>query len=337
MHKILFSFFIVTLSVFSLQAQDIHFSQYYANPVHMNPALTGNFFGDFRVTALYRNQGFSISDNPFVTYSGSFDMAVMKKRMRYDVAGVGLLVYTDKAGDGVLRSNGVLGSFAYNKTLDSYKKFSIGIGIQGGIIQRSVDFQKLSFESQFDGVRDFDLSLPNGETNTKDNFVIADVNVGLLAKAYFSKKTNAYGGFAINHVFEPQQSFLNDNSSKLSRRVLFHAAAEFKLGKYASINPTFLYQTQSTANQVNLGVALGYDFSDFVSLYFGIWIRVDDAVIPTLALEVSGFRVGLSYDANTSELKPASNGNGAIELSMIYIHKKSAPTNFSPAHFCPKF
>lgn len=337
MRSFLISLLSLCLFALSIQAQDIHFSQYYANPIHMNPALTGSFFGDFRVTALYRNQGFSISDNPFVTYSGSFDMAIMKKRMKYDVAGVGLMVYTDKAGDGVLRSNGIFGSFAYNKTLDSYKKFSIGLGVQGGIIQRSVDFQKLTFESQFDGVRDFDLSAPNGETNTKDNFVIADVSVGLLGKAYFSKRANAYGGFTINHVFEPQQSFLNNNDSKLSRRVLFHTAAEFKLGKHASLHPTFLYQTQSTANQVNLGAALGYDFSEFLSMYFGIWFRLDDAVIPTIAMEISGFRVGLSYDANTSDLKTASNGNGAIELSLIYIHKKTAPSNFSPAHFCPKF
>src|SRR5690606_37585034 len=84
--------------------QDIHFSQYYANPLYMNPALTGSFYGDFRAAVNYRNQAFTVSNTPYVTYSGSFDIAPLKKKMRHDVFGVGMLVYNDKAGNGVLKT-----------------------------------------------------------------------------------------------------------------------------------------------------------------------------------------------------------------------------------------
>ncbi|MEC7159268.1 MAG: type IX secretion system membrane protein PorP/SprF, partial [Bacteroidota bacterium] len=35
-------------------SQDIHFSQYYASPLTLNPALTGLHGGDFRAVVNYR-------------------------------------------------------------------------------------------------------------------------------------------------------------------------------------------------------------------------------------------------------------------------------------------
>ena len=40
----------------SLNAQDIHFSQFYASPLTLNPAMTGFVNGDCRAGVIYRNQ-----------------------------------------------------------------------------------------------------------------------------------------------------------------------------------------------------------------------------------------------------------------------------------------
>jgi hypothetical protein len=98
-----------------------------------------------------------------------------------------------------------------------------------------------------------------------------------------------------------------------------------------------MFKSQNTAQQLNLGTAFGYDFSDVSALYLGMWYRWKDAIIPTAAIEIYGLRIGLSYDANISRLKPATRGHGAVELSMVYIHKKAAPSYFSPVNFCPRF
>lgn len=328
---------ITVFAAFFVKAQDIHFSQYYANPLYMNPALTGSFYGDFRAAVNYRNQAFTVSNTPYVTYSGSFDMAPLKKKMRYDTFGVGMLVYNDKAGNGILKTQSIQASAAYSKVLDSYKKYSLGIGIQGGIIQKRIDFSKLAFESQFDGDTDFDLALPNGENINNNNFILPALSAGLLWKAFFTKRINAYAGFSMNNLLQPKQTFLNDPDSRLSTRYLFHAAADFRMGKYASFSPTLMFKSQNTAQQLNLGSAFGYDLNDVTSLYLGMWYRWKDAIIPTAALEIYGLRIGLSYDANISKLKPATRGHGAVELSIVYIHKKSAPSYFSPVNFCPKF
>jgi len=333
--KKLILFFFGSLAV-AVNAQDVHFSQYYANPLYMNPALTGSFFGDFRVAAQYRNQAFTVSSNPYVTYSGSFDMAPLKKKMRYDVFGVGVLFYSDKAGDGALMTNAVSASVAYTKSLDAFKKYSIGIGLQGGIINKRIDFTKLTFESQFDGDGGFNTAIPNGENPTGTSFIIPDLGLGVIWKAYFSKNVNTYAGLSVAHLIKPKQSFLGDDDSRLSQRYLFHIATDFRVGKYVTITPTLMYKVQNTASQLNLGAAFGYDMSDVATVYFGAWYRNKDAIIPMVAIEIFGFRAGLSYDANISDLRPASNGHGAVELSLIYIHKKAAPSYFNPSNFCPR-
>jgi hypothetical protein len=38
------------------KGQDIHFSQYYASPLSLNPANTGNYDGDWRLMNSYRQQ-----------------------------------------------------------------------------------------------------------------------------------------------------------------------------------------------------------------------------------------------------------------------------------------
>jgi hypothetical protein len=50
----------------SAQAQDPHFSQYYVYPSWMNPALTGVFDGDYRVSAIHRRQWGNVS-SPYTT------------------------------------------------------------------------------------------------------------------------------------------------------------------------------------------------------------------------------------------------------------------------------
>mgnify|MGYP000412431138 CR=1 FL=1 len=55
-------------------AQDMQFSQFYASPMNLNPAMTGVFEGDFRAVVNYREQYNSILDiHPFRTISAGFE------------------------------------------------------------------------------------------------------------------------------------------------------------------------------------------------------------------------------------------------------------------------
>ena len=100
-NKILF-----TLMCFLLMnvvaAQDPHFSQFYASPMTLNPALTGKIDGNFRLAANYRNQWPTIN-NAFTTATASFDMPILAGRLpEFDTWGIGIIGLTDQSGNKIL-------------------------------------------------------------------------------------------------------------------------------------------------------------------------------------------------------------------------------------------
>ena len=62
----------LVLGFFTIKAQDIHFSLWDMSPLNLNPAMTGQFDGDYRFNGNHRNQWSSVTV-PFTTYSLSGD------------------------------------------------------------------------------------------------------------------------------------------------------------------------------------------------------------------------------------------------------------------------
>ncbi|PZP41957.1 MAG: hypothetical protein DI598_17590, partial [Pseudopedobacter saltans] len=77
--KLVLCLFLTPLIIYA-NAQDPHFSQYFAAPMTINPALTGKFDGDFRANVNFRNQWSSI-DNGYKTFTGSVDMPILQNRL----------------------------------------------------------------------------------------------------------------------------------------------------------------------------------------------------------------------------------------------------------------
>ena len=94
---------------------------------------------------------------------------------------------------------------------------------------------------------------------------------------------------------------------------------------------------QNKSSEIVLGGAisalLNGDEVNPTSVYFGSWLRVNDAIIPYIGLEINGLRIGASYDINTSGLKAATLSRGGSEFSIIYI-KRPAEIKGIP---CPRF
>lgn len=81
-------FSVVCLILFLIpkaNAQDKHFTQFYASPLTLNPALTGAMDGSYRIGAIYRDQWRQVLDNPIKTFSMAADLrfeANRKKKQR---------------------------------------------------------------------------------------------------------------------------------------------------------------------------------------------------------------------------------------------------------------
>lgn len=332
---------VVLAGVFSSSfGQDIHFSQYYASPLTLNPAMTGGFNGVFRAAANFRSQWFSIGDpTPYQTYSASFDAPVFRDRLNNDLFGLGTVFFSDRSGDGALTTTSIMASLGYTKSVDQYDRHSLAVGIQAGLVQKRIDFTKLTFAEQFDGDFGFDPLAYNGEANIDDNIMYADVNVGVLWRSAVGKKLNTYIGFAYHHLTKPNESFLDNEDNELDPRFTVHGGVDIKMSKYVTLTPGFLFLAQNTAREINGGAALGFELTEDSKLFVGAWYRAldRDAFIGMVAYQIVGLRIGLSYDVNTSDLNVASNSNGGVELSAIYIFKEEKPRSSTPAQFCPTF
>ncbi|MFN8322156.1 MAG: PorP/SprF family type IX secretion system membrane protein [Chitinophagales bacterium] len=332
----------------SAMAQDIHFSQYYASPLTLNPALTANINGVFRVAANYRNQWFTVptlnSTAPFQTYQFSVDAPILRQRLGNDGFGFGGMFYSDRAGDGALTTFCGMASIAYHKAVDRYGRARISLGFQAGVVSKQIKMQNLIFESQLDNYG-WNTSLFNGETNfSNKNILYGDFNLGLLWTHAPKEQFRYYVGAAVNHIGGmaqkgPKESFLNDSRNRLNARYNVHAGMEIFLNSdnSFSLTPTFLFMIQSNARLYNFGLGLNYGINDDVAIFGGGFYRVKDAVILNVGAEFYNVRLGISYDVNHSSLRTATRAQGGVEVSAIYIFKKEKSQGIQYEKYCPNF
>lgn len=303
---------------FIVKSQDIHFTQFYASPLTLNPTLAGVNDGTYRVAAIYRNQWQSVTV-PFTTYGFSFDSRILPGKLKNNKLGVGLNLNADKSGTGKLFFMQAQVSIAYNMSLDKAGKHFIGLGLQGGYVQKSLQYNLLSFPTQYNGT-DFDLTLPNNEAFNSSKTSYIDVNLGMLWHSQFGERIGAFAGFVYSHVNRPKETFLGANN-KLSSRYTGHGGLKIKASEKIYITPNFIYQYQNKAQEIFLGTGLEYHIKvKNTPMIFGVggWYRLKDAGALSIVAEIKGVRAGFAYDINSSKLKPASNLRGAYEIYLMY-------------------
>ncbi|MEZ5014658.1 MAG: PorP/SprF family type IX secretion system membrane protein [Chitinophagales bacterium] len=321
-----------------LQAQDIHFSQYNQAPLALNPGLTGVNACDWRAGITYRNQWASVT-TPYVTYEAFADMPIIKSigRGGSRLAG-GLLLYNDVSGDGNLTNLSALGNVSYVLGLGR-ADHSISLGLQAGLMQKSLDFNALKWPNQWNG-SDFDQNQMSYEPVTGDNISKFNMGFGLAYNNVVSPSFNITGGFAMFNLVSPSESFLDDPDNKLGARMVGHVKAGFTFNKQIIVAPTVLYQTQSKAQEILVGADFGYILNNAnfpATFYLGAHDRLDDAIIAVVGMDYKNFRFGASYDINNSSLKDASSGKGGFEISLVYTGciLPVIPSNYDMP--CPRY
>lgn len=337
MKKLLSTLTVCVTLACAVNAQDPNFSQFFASPMTLNPALTGKFDGVYRFAANYRNQWPTIN-NAYTTMTASLDMSIMKNRIpEIDQFGIGVMGYSDKAGDGVLNSTYYAVSLAYHKGLDENGYHQLGAGFQGTYMNRRLDLNKVVFEDQL---------TPFGFTGvTSESFSSNQVNLNyfdLNAGVFYNGSTNGYNNFYLGasmyHINRPKETFQRGDFL-LNARTTIQAGGRIPVGAYNSLHFAANHSMQAKAHNTMIGGAYAMNLNNNeanpTNVYFGSWYRFGDAVIPYIGLEFGDWQLGASYDVNTSSLKPASNTRGGVEISLIYV-KKHVDPNMKKLN-CPKF
>ncbi|MDX2000883.1 MAG: PorP/SprF family type IX secretion system membrane protein [Chitinophagales bacterium] len=303
-----------TVCLLPAWAQDIHFSQFYNSPLTLNPALTGNIDGKFRVGAIYRNQWKSVG-SPFKTISASFDLGIHRLK-KGDVFGVGLMAFHDKTGTVGLSNINIVASAAYHKPLGVNKSHVLSMGVQVGFTQRRIDMSEAIFADQVDN------TLTNiggsGDAANLGTSNHEELNIGLGYSAKFGKRSNLYIGGSMFHVSQPKESVLG-SGERLPSRYVGHASMDIGIGKMVSILPSFIYMNQAGNNEINVGSGIRVAFKEDIRATIGAYYRLQDAVIPMVGFEVKGLNMAFSYDVNTSSLNNVSNSQGGYEISVFYV------------------
>ncbi len=311
---------------FSLNAQDVHFSQFHQAPLWLNPALGGVSKGDARIIVNYRNQWQSVT-KPFQTFGGSFEINTPSFG-RCDYFNIGLSVISDRAGDSNFQTTFGHLSLSFQKSLSgSGKKNYLGIGLLVGGNQTRFDPSKLFFDNQFNGA-DFDTGLSSGENFARTSYFNFDIGAGLSWNFVPNEILGFTAGAAMYHLNQPNVSFLGDDGETLYVRSSLHASAYIRFGEDSplSVHPRVVGQFQGPHREINVGALIGYalepqNIDEGLVLYLGGYMRFQDAVSPIVKIEYKQLSAGFSYDLNISKLSQASNYNGAMEFSVIYTPK----------------
>lgn len=309
--------------------QDPEFTQFYANPIYLNPAMSGSH-GCPRVNFNYRNQWPSIP-GAFITNTVSYDQYVNALH-----GGISVSMMNDMAGQNTINWNSLNAAYSYH--LQASKKYSFMFGAQVGWNQKFLDWNKLTFGDQIDPRKGFIYQtgdLPSGRVfdngwGTKGFF---DVSAGVVG---FSE--NFYFGFAAKHLNRPNETLINSQppGSRLPMRFTAHAGANIEVGKSSkysnpmSISPNIVYTYQGEFNQLNIGMYFKY--GNFTA---GTWLRPGDAFILSIGVDTGGFKFGYSYDITTSTLSNASGGSHELSLGLNFNCKK--PIQKFRTISCPSF
>jgi type IX secretion system PorP/SprF family membrane protein len=307
-------------------AQDMHLSQFNASPQNLNPAQTGLFDGDWRFAGNYRSQWAAVPV-PYKTFSLSADTRI-KKFLKKDVLGAGLVVNNDKSGTSHITTTNVALSLSYIKKLTKDSMHFISVGLQPGVTTKNFDESALTFDSQYDGDA-YNAGLPSGENFTNTRATYFDLGGGVAYLFRKNQRTQANVGVSAFHINQPKEMFFNSSTGRVELKTTVSALVEFPISAEIDVLPTFLYQHQVKYNETVAGAFGKYYLkpvngaSTAVSL--GILYRVKDAIIIAGGMDYRNFKVGVSYDINTSKFVAATNHRGGFEISIIYIFKKYVP------------
>ncbi len=318
-------------------AQDIHFSQFHRSPANLNPALNGVFAADLRFTGNYRSQWQSVPV-PYETFSGAFDAKYAAPFLgRKASLGYGLLFNHDAQGDGNLSLNEIGGNIAYIRQLGDPVFLSLGVQLRAG--QRSVQPEKLTFEEQHNG-EIFDPSRAVTEAFTNTGATLASVSSGVNLHAQSERsRTKLDFGLGMFHLNRPSGQFLEQSEFQLPVKWQGYVMVSLEVHPNWDIRGNALVASQSSYREMVAGVAARYHLNlekgKELAVQAGVSVRLGDAVIPAIELQVRNWEAGISYDINTSPFEIATRQRGGPELFVQYvIWKVHAPKEFKA---CPVF
>ncbi|MBS1637549.1 MAG: PorP/SprF family type IX secretion system membrane protein [Bacteroidetes bacterium] len=332
MHKRILYILLFVFALFGAQCQDMHFSQFYASPLYLNPAFTGANVCS-RLSIAYRNQWPGIS-TAYSSCLASFDHSFSNNNV-----GVGIQFASDVAGTGGLKTTMVNPLFSYEAALS--RKYSLRFGVQPGITMKSINMNNLTFGDQL---------ARGGNVSTVEVPVQSRTFLDFGAGALFYGK-GFWLGTSFYHLNRPDESLFWYSNARLPIRCSVHGGYRYDFNKGEKnddgrklFTAAFNYRRQAKFDQLDLGFYFTRNIFNLGFWYRGIPLLKsykpgypnNDAVCIIIGLETDRVNIGYSYDITVSGLAAIS--RGAHEITLSYQMCKLKPKKKKARLVnCPKF
>ena len=306
-------------------AQDERFSQSYANPLRINPAIMGANH-DIKFGLNYRSQ-WAFIEKGYKTYSATamYPYKLKDNKGKID-AGINLM--SDKAG--AFSSTDLALSLSYSKEISPNN--NLCLALLGGYIQKSLDMASQTFDAQYVNGK-FDASNPTNEANLSDKVSHQDMGFG-FTWFYNPHRTesriNAYLGIAGYHLNEPNQS-LTGAEGTLPMRFSYQAGVKIFGENKFDLSPAIRVNNQNGNIEPAAGLYADYSFNPTLKFVIGGWYRPHDANAIVIGFEHSNFTLGYSYDMVTGGLNDAKGNVKAHEISLSIKINRGLKAKSEPA------
>jgi len=307
-----FLLFVLSLFIPKIFGQDPHFSQFYANPLYLNPAFTGTA-NCSRFSLNFRDQWPAFPKN-YLTFSGSYDQHIPEIR-----SGIGLLLTGNIEGKGAFQNYdaGVI----YNFRVQAAQQFHLHFALQGSYLFSSVNWNKWRFASDIvnpTAPSDFPEGLSSYQS--KSQFDAAFGCLGYTPYLYF--------GLAVHHLLPLQKNFLRGSNNKFEKiwepKWTAHVGGKISVVQknksevgFGDIffHPNVVFISQGKHNYLHEGF-----YFTLYPLTIGTWLRHSfsnlEAFIVSCGVEYKIFKIGYSYDFNLTKLERTG---GTHEVSIQFI------------------
>ena len=320
-------------------AQDIHYSNFGFSPLNINPALTGVFAGDYRISGSYRDQWHGVPVS-YRTYSGAFDMRLgsREKALIDRRWSLGVLVNHDIAGYSHLSNTNAALAASYIAPLSKQDFLTAGASL--GYHQRKFSTGDLTWDDQYRN-KQFDPNFVSGDIDNFDRSnTYGNVAAGLNYHHQKPNKRSAFDlGLGLYNLTRPNVSFINDPEYKLPYRVSLYSGVNLQVSSAFDILLEGIGQWQGPHRELvgSLGGRLYIEDKPTkqIAVQLGITVRGKDAFSPHIGFIYNNWKAAVNFDSNFSKFKTASNRLGGPEISLIYIFSKVPPGTYCP--ICPTY
>lgn len=350
MKKLSHLLFLSLVSHFAF-SQDINFSQFNVMSSYYNPGATGFFDGNFKVRIINRNQWTNFTDKPNRSFSLSGDIKfdLGNHSFEKDFLAIGVYFLSDKTQALDWSKNEMGANLAFHKRLDNTKRTYLSGGFGLGVLQRSLSYDNIYFQDQFNGLNDYTGNsneiLPQNILNS------GDLKFGLQLSTNLSSKWSIQTGGGFHFLFKPNfslyktQEDLNYVGSKINdgfTRINLITNLTYQYDQSQQIFPRLHISKQGPHQLIQLGVSYRKSFYNFSqsAMHAGISLRTaasDSFVAPTdlgflIGFEVKRVVIGLHYDAGLRDAVKYSNLTNSFEISISLLGDYS-----NQSFICPEF